>query len=101
MKEVRMTTQESTVKEYVKKRDPALRYGFALFMAVAIAAIGWVMMTVGSSPTVKGASFLWLPAALPLAAGGWLGPWLGALAGGLGAAAAGTLAYGGWGLGEN
>jgi hypothetical protein len=85
-------------EEYVKKRDPALRYGFALFMAVAIAAIGWVMMTVGSSPTVKGASFLWLPAALQLAAGVWLGPWLGFLAGGLGAYAAGILAYGGWGL---
>jgi len=93
-----MATQKSTVEEYVKKRDPALRYGFALFMAVAIAAIGWVMMTVGSSPTVKGASFLWLPAALQLAAGVWLGPWLGALAGGLGAYGAGILAYGGWGL---
>jgi hypothetical protein len=96
-KETKMTTQAST-QEYVSKRDPALRYGFALFMAVAIAAIGWVMMTVGSSPTVKGASFLWLPAALQLAAGVWLGPWLGALAGGLGAYAAGILAYGGWGV---
>jgi len=88
----------STSEEYVAKRDPALRYGFTLGMAVAIAAVGWVMMTIGSSPTVKGASFLWLPAALQLAAGVWLGPWLGFLAGGLGAYAAGILAYGGWGL---
>ena len=82
---------------WVSQRDPALRWFFALVMAVAIAAIGWVMMTVGSSPTVKGASFIWLPAALQLVAGIWLGPWLGALAGGLGAYAAGILAYGGWG----
>jgi len=84
--------------EYVAKRDPALKGRFALIMAVAIAAIGWVMMTIGSSPSVKGASFLWLPAALQLAAGVWLGPWWGFLAGGLGAYAAGILAYGGWGI---
>jgi hypothetical protein len=84
--------------EYVAKRDPALRGRFALIMAVAIAAIGWVMMTIGSSPSVKGASFLWLPAALQLVAGVWLGPWWGFLAGGLGAYAAGILAYGGWGI---
>jgi len=84
--------------EYVSKRDPALRGRFALIMAVAIAAIGWVMMTIGSSPSVKGASFLWLPAALQLVAGVWLGPWWGLLAGGLGAYAAGILAYGGWGI---
>lgn len=84
--------------EYVAKRDPALRGRFALIMAVAIAAIGWVMMTIGSSPSVKGASFLWLPAALQLVAGVWLGPWWGLLAGGLGAYAAGILAYGGWGI---
>ena len=83
---------------YVSKRDPALRGRFALIMAVAIAALGWVMMTVGSSPSVKGASFLWLPAALQLVAGVWLGPWWGLLAGGLGAYAAGILAYGGWGI---
>jgi hypothetical protein len=83
---------------YVSKRDPALRGRFALIMAVAIAAIGWVMMTIGSSPSVKGASFLWLPAALQLVAGVWLGPWWGLLAGGLGAYAAGILAYGGWGI---
>lgn len=86
------------VSEYVSKRDPALRGRFALIMAVAIAAIGWVMMTIGSSPSVKGASFLWLPAALQLVAGVWLGPWWGLLAGGLGAYAAGILAYGGWGI---
>jgi hypothetical protein len=85
-------------QSYIAKRDPALRIGFAIFMAVAIAAIGWVMMTVGSSPTVKGASFLWLPAALQLVAGVWLGPRLGFLAAGLGAYAAGILAYGGWGI---
>jgi hypothetical protein len=83
---------------YVSKRDPALRGRFALIMAVAIAALGWVMMTVGSSPSVKGASFLWLPAALQLVAGVWLGPWWGLLAGALGAYAAGILAYGGWGI---
>ncbi|MEN6523445.1 MAG: hypothetical protein ABFD14_06920 [Anaerolineaceae bacterium] len=84
--------------EYISKRDPALKGRFALVMAVAIAALGWVMMTIGSSPSVKGASFLWLPAALQLVAGVWLGPWWGFLAGGLGAYAAGILAYGGWGI---
>lgn len=91
-----MSTQAST--KYIAKRDPALRVGFAIFMAVAIAALGWVMMTITSSPTAKGASFLWLPAALQLVAGVWLGPVLGTLAGGLGAYAAGILAYGGWGV---
>jgi hypothetical protein len=90
------STQASA--QYISKRDPALRVGFAIFMAVAIAAIGWVMMTISSSPTVKGASFLWLPAALQLVAGIWLGPLYGTLAGGIGAYAAGILAYGGWGL---
>src|SRR3989442_13478426 len=66
-------------------------------IAVFITLIGYVAMTVGSSPTVKGASFIWLPAALQLVAGVWLGPWLGLLAGGLGAYAAGILAYGGGG----
>jgi hypothetical protein len=84
--------------EYIAKRDPSLRLGFAIFMAVAIAALGWVMLTISSSPTVKGASFLWLPAALQLVAGIWLGPIYGTLAGGLGAYAAGILSYGGWGL---
>ena len=84
--------------QYITKRDPSLRIGFAIFMAVAIAALGWVMMTISSSPTVKGASFLWLPAALQLVAGIWLGPIYGTLAGGIGAYAAGILSYGGWGL---
>lgn len=83
---------------YVARRDPALKFGFSILMAVAIAVLGYVMLTISSSPTVKGASFLWLPAALQLAAGVWLGPWYGFLAGGLGAYAAGILAYGGWGI---
>ncbi len=83
---------------YVSKRDPAVRVVFSIFMAVAIAAIGYIMMTVTSSPTVKGASFLWLPAALQLVAGIWLGPFYGTIAAALGAYAAGILAYGGWGL---
>ncbi len=87
-----------TANTYVSKRDPAVKAGFAIFMAVAIAAIGYIMMTVGSSPTVKGASFLWLPAALQLVAGIWLGPFYGTLAGAAGAYAAGILAYGGWGI---
>lgn|GEM_PF-1549319 len=87
-----------TTSEYVAKRDPKLRFWFTVGMAVAIAAVGYMMMTVASSPTVKGASFLWLPAALQLVAGVWLGPWYGFLAGGLGAYAAGILAYGGWGI---
>jgi len=91
-----MASQSSAV--YISRRDPALRVGFAIFMAVAIAALGWVLMTISSSPTVKGASFLWLPAALQLVAGVWLGPIYGTLAGGIGAYAAGILAYGGWGL---
>lgn len=65
---------------------------------VLIGASGALMMTITSSPTAKGASFLWLPAALQLMAGIWLGPWRGAIAGGLGAYLAGILAYGGWGL---
>jgi len=92
-----MASEQSSA-QYITKRDPALRVGFAIFMAVAIAALGWVMMTITSSPTVKGASFLWLPAALQLVSGIWLGPVYGTLAGGIGAYAAGILSYGGWGL---
>jgi len=88
----------STQAEYIRERDPALRITTAVIIAVFITLIGYVAMTVGSSPTVKGASFIWLPAALQLVAGVWLGPWLGLLAGGLGAYAAGILAYGGWGI---
>lgn len=68
-----------------------------IFMTL-IAVIGWIMMTVTSSPLMKGAAFLWLPAALQLIAGIWLGPWRGLIAGGLGAYLAGILAYGGYGL---
>lgn len=83
---------------YVSERTPALRLQAAIWFAVAIAGVGAVMMTLTSSPSAKGASFLWLPAALQLMAGVWLGPWYGLLAGGVGAYAAGILAYGGWGL---
>lgn len=92
-----MTAEMTAASSYVARRDPSVRGKFALIMGVAIAVLGYVMMTISSSPTVKGASFLWLPAALQLAAGVWLGPWYGFLAGGLGAYAAGILAYGGWG----
>jgi hypothetical protein len=81
-----------------KTREPRIRYYGALTFSVMIAAIGWLMMTISSSPSMKGAAFLWLPAALQLLAGVWLGPYLGLIAGGLGAYAAGILAYGGWGL---
>lgn len=82
---------------YVSKRDPRVKAQFAIFMGAAIAALGWVMMTISSSPTVKGASFLWLPAALQLAVGVWLGPGWGFLAAGFGAYLSGILNYGGWG----
>lgn len=88
----------SSQAQYIKKRDHALRISFTIFMAVAIAALGWVMMTISSSPTAKGASFLWLPAALQFVAGVWLGPIYGTIAGGVGAYTAGILSYGGWGV---
>lgn len=75
-----------------------VRNAATLVFGVAIALLGWVMMTLTSSPIAKGAAFLWLPAALQLMAGVWLGPGRGLLAGGLGAYAAGILAYGGWGI---
>jgi hypothetical protein len=80
------------------ERDPALRNKAAVFFTVTIAAVGAMLMSVTSSPTAKGASFLWLPAALQLIAGVWLGPVRGAIVGGLGAYLAGILNYGGWGL---
>ncbi|MCX8042815.1 MAG: hypothetical protein N3B18_01660 [Desulfobacterota bacterium] len=67
-----------------------------IFIA-AIAAVGYVMMTLTSSPFAKGASLLWLPASLQLIAGIWLGPIRGTLAGGIGAYLAGIIAYGGFG----
>ena len=79
-------------------RERRLKYYGVLTFAVLIAAVGWVMMTLTSSPAMKGAAFIWLPAALQLIAGVWLGPIEGLIAGGLGAYAAGILAYGGWGL---
>lgn len=79
-------------------RDPRIKAYAALIFAVLIAVVGAAMMTVTSSPTMKGAALLWLPAALQLIAGVWLGPRLGFLAGGIGAYAAGIIAYGGWGL---
>jgi hypothetical protein len=79
------------------KRDPGLKNYAVLAFTVLIAVSGAVMMTVTSSPNMKGAAFLWLPAALQLVAGVWLGPVRGFIAGGLGAYAAGIFAYGGWG----
>lgn len=87
-----------TTSEYIAERSPAVKKQTAIWFAVGIAAIGAVMMTLTSAPAAKGASFLWLPAALQLMAGVWLGPWLGLLSGGLGAYAAGILSYGGWGI---
>lgn len=49
---------------------------------------------------MKGAAFLWLPAALQLIGGVWFGRTRGLLAGGLGAYAAGIIAYGGFGLAD-
>lgn len=87
----------TTGSAYVSERAPAVKRQAAIWFAVGIAGVGAIMMTIASSPTAKGATFLWLPAALQLMAGVWLGPWLGLLAGGFGAYAAGILAYGGWG----
>lgn len=83
--------------KYPTRSQAIKSYGAVLF-ALAIAAIGAAMMTVTSSPIMKGAAFLWIPAALQLIAGVWLGPTRGLLAGGLGAYAAGIIAYGGFGL---
>jgi uncharacterized membrane protein len=89
----------STQPEYRKSLEKdSIGFQATIFFIVSIAAIGAVMMTLTSSPTAKGASFLWIPAALQLMAGVWLGPRRGAIAGGLGAYLAGILAYGGWGL---
>lgn len=82
----------------VRGRDPRIRdYGVVVF-AVLIALLGALMMTITSSAQMKGAAMLWVPAALQLMAGVWLGPVRGMIAGGIGAYAAGILAYGGWGL---
>lgn len=91
-----MSTADNT--KYISARSPAVKRQAAIWFAVGIAGVGAIMMTVASSPTAKGATFLWLPAALQIMAGVWLGPVYGLLAGGLGAYAAGILSYGGWGI---
>ncbi len=82
------------------KRSSAIPIYGALSFSVLIALIGAAMMTLTSSPQMKGAALLWLPAALQLVAGVWFGPMLGLFAGGIGAYAAGIIAYGGWGLAD-
>jgi hypothetical protein len=83
---------------YEYKRDSIIRNYATLVFMVSIALLGALMMTLTSSPLAKGAAFLWLPAALQLIAGIWLGPIKGAIASGIGAYSAGILAYGGWGI---
>jgi len=82
----------------LSKRSNVIPVYGALSFAVLIAIVGAAMMTLTSSPQMKGAALLWIPAALQLVAGVWFGPFLGLLSGGLGAYAAGIIAYGGWGL---
>jgi hypothetical protein len=83
---------------YEYRGDRLILDGATAIFTVLIALLGAVMMTMTSSPLVKGASFMWLPGALQLMAGVWLGPWRGFIAAGVGAQAAGVLAYGGWSL---
>src|SRR6266540_2397718 len=73
-----------------------IRDAATVIFTILIALLGAAMMTITSSPLMKGASFLWLPAALQLIAGVWLGPIRGFIAGGIGAQAASVIAYGGW-----
>lgn len=80
----------------VYERDPLVRTIATGLLAIAIAGVGAVMMGVTSSPAMKGAALLWLPAALQLIAGVWLGPGRGFIAGAVGAQLAGIIAYGGW-----
>jgi hypothetical protein len=87
--------ESNNSKQY---RDKSTKTYGAIVFAVLIAVIGAFMMTLTSSPQMKGAAMLWIPAALQLIAGVWFGPKRGLLAGGLGAYAAGIIAYGGWGL---
>ena len=100
-----MLSNESSPKhvedaEFSSRRTKRLKPYAALVFCGLIAVVGWAMMSLTSSPGMKGAALLWLPAALQLIAGVWLGPTLGMIAGGLGAYAAGILAYGGWGLAD-
>jgi hypothetical protein len=81
-----------------KRETRGIQVQATIFFTVSIAALGAVMMAVSSSPSAKGASFLWLPAALQLIAGIWLGPVRGTIAAAIGAYLAGILAYGGWGI---
>lgn len=92
-----MNLQNSSNQPITKRSKMLPVYG-AISFAVLIAIVGAAMMTLTSSPQMKGAALLWLPAALQLVAGVWFGPRLGLLSGGLGAYAAGIIAYGGWGL---
>src|SRR5438094_5844989 len=81
-----------------QRREETIKSYGAVVTCVFIAIVGAGMMTVTSSPSMKGAALLWIPAALQLIAGVWFGPLRGMLAGGLGAYAAGIIAYGGFGL---
>lgn len=90
-------SSNSTHEPLIVRSKAIPTYG-ALSFATLISIIGFFMMTFTSSPQMKGAALLWLPAALQLIAGVWFGPRLGLLAGGIGAYVAGILAYGGWGL---
>jgi hypothetical protein len=83
---------------FTSRRTTKVKSYATLVFCGLIAVIGWLMMSITSSPGMKGAALLWLPAALQLIAGVWLGPTRGLIAGGIGAYAAGILAYGGWGL---
>lgn len=87
--------KNSEINQY---RDTSTKTYGAIVFAVLIAVVGAFMMTLTSSPQMKGAAMLWIPGALQLIAGVWFGPTRGLLAGGLGAYAAGIIAYGGWGL---
>lgn len=83
---------------YTLQRDSSVANYATIVITVLIALIGALMMALTSSPLMKGAAFLWLPAALQLIAGVWLGSLRGLIAGGIGAYAAGIIAYQGWGI---
>ena len=82
----------------INKRDGSIKNVATIIILVLFIIVGAFMMTLTSSPQMKGAAMLWLPAALQLIAGVWLGWKRGLIAGGLGAYGAGIIAYGGWGL---
>jgi len=75
------------------QRDTTIANYATVVFTVLIALIGAIMMVLTSSPLIKGASFLWLPAALQLIAGVWLSPLRGLIAGGVGAYAARIISY--------